>query len=92
MLKLHLDGNYASPSYTFDNENVMNEKSFIINGRATVADINVANQKLSISVWGRNLLNESYIYRRSNANRLVLGDYANFNAPRTFGVEANIKF
>jgi iron complex outermembrane receptor protein len=58
----------------------------------SVADINVAKRKLTVSLWGRNLLNESYIYRRSNANRLVLGDYANFNAPRTFGLEANIKF
>jgi iron complex outermembrane receptor protein len=92
MVKLHLDGNYASPAYTFDNEAVLNEKSFIVNGRVSVADINVAKQKLTVSVWGRNLFNESYIYRRSNANRLVLGDYANFNAPRTFGAEANFKF
>lgn len=92
MLKLHLDGNYTSPAYTFDNENVMNEKSFIVNGRVTVADMNVANQKLSVSFWTRNIFNESHIYRRSNANRLVLGDYANFNAPRTFGIEASVKF
>jgi iron complex outermembrane receptor protein len=92
MVKLHLDGNYASPAYTFDNEAVLNEKSFIVNGRVSVADINVAKQKLTVSVWGRNLFNESYIYRRSNANRLVLGDYANFNAPRTFGAEASFKF
>lgn len=92
ILKLHLDGNYTSPAYTFDNENVMNEKSFIVNGRVTVADMNVANQKLSVSFWTRNIFNESHIYRRSNANRLVLGDYANFNAPRTFGIEASVKF
>jgi iron complex outermembrane receptor protein len=92
MLKLHLDANYASPAYTFDNEAVLNDKSFIVNGRITVADIAVSKQKLSVAIWGRNLFNESHIYRRSNANRTVLGDYANFNAPRTFGVEASIKF
>jgi iron complex outermembrane receptor protein len=92
MIKLHLGGNYTSPAYSFDNEDVLNQKSFIVNGRVSVADINVAKRKLTVSLWGRNLLNESYIYRRSNANRLVLGDYANFNAPRTFGLEANIKF
>lgn len=49
-------------------------------------------------------MNESHIYRRSNANgslvtvlnsntqSTVLGDYANFNPPRTFGIEATIKF
>ncbi len=91
-VKIHVDGNYSSPAYTFDNENVMNEKSFIVNSRVTLDDIEIGNQDLSISLWTRNLFNTSYIYRRSNANRLVLGDYANFNAPRTFGVEINTKF
>lgn len=94
MLKLHLDGNYSSPAFSFASENVKNDKSFIVNGRLSVADIPVSEngQTLAVSLWARNLLNESHIYRRSNANRLVLGDYANFNAPRTFGVEATVKF
>jgi iron complex outermembrane recepter protein len=93
-IKLHLDGNYSSPAYTFDNEAVKNDKSFIVNGRLSLADIPMSDngQKLVISAWARNLLNESHIYRRSNANRLVLGDYANFNAPRTFGFEATVAF
>ena len=94
MLKLHLDGNYSSPAFSFASENVKTDKSFIVNGRLSVADIPVSEngQTLAVSLWARNLLNESHIYRRSNANRLVLGDYANFNAPRTFGVEATVKF
>jgi iron complex outermembrane recepter protein len=93
-IKLHLDANYSSPAFTFDNENVKNEKSFLINGRLSLADIPMSDngQKLVISAWARNLLNESHIFRRSNANRLVLGDYANFNAPRTFGFEATVAF
>jgi iron complex outermembrane recepter protein len=94
MLKLHLDANYSSPAFSFANENVKTDKSFIMNGRLSVADIPMsdAGQGLTIALWARNLLNESHIYRRSNANRLVLGDYANFNAPRTFGIEASVKF
>jgi iron complex outermembrane receptor protein len=105
-LKFHLDANYSGSAYTFDNEPTRNEKSFIVNGRISLADIRMgdAGQGLTISLWGRNLLNESHIYRRSNANGTlvtvlnsttqptVLGDYANFNPPRTFGVEATIKF
>lgn len=93
-IKLHLDGNYSSSAYTFDAEAVKNDKSFIVNGRLSLADIPMSDngQKLVISAWARNLLNESHIYRRSNANRLVLGDYANFNAPRTFGFEATVAF
>ena len=91
-VKLHVDGNYSSPAYAFDNENVKNEESFVVNGRVTLDDIAVGNQTLSVALWARNLLDTSYIYRRSNANRLVLGDYANFNAPRTFGLEITAKF
>jgi iron complex outermembrane recepter protein len=93
-IKFHADANYSSPSYTFDNEPVENEKSFLVNARLSLADIPMSDegQKLTVALWSRNLFNESHIYRRSNANRAVLGDYANFNAPRTFGVEATIKF
>jgi iron complex outermembrane receptor protein len=47
---------------------------------------------LRFSLWSRNLLNEQHIYRRSEENRATLGDYANFNEPRTFGIEASVKY
>ena len=90
--KFHVDANYASSAYAFDNENVKSEASFIVNGRITLEDVKIAKQKLSVALWTRNLFNKSYIFRRSNANGLVLGDYANFNAPRTFGAEVSVKF
>lgn len=94
MLKLHLDANYSSPAFSFVSENVKTDKSFIVNGRLSLAEIPVSDngRTLAVSLWARNLLNESHIYRRSNANRLVLGDYANFNAPRTVGIEATVEF
>jgi iron complex outermembrane receptor protein len=93
-LKLHLDGNYADPVYSFDNENVKTDKSFVVNGRLALADIPMSStgQKLTVAGWARNLLNTSYVYRRSNANGAVLGDYGNWNAPRTYGIEATINF
>jgi iron complex outermembrane receptor protein len=93
-IKFHADANYSSPSFTFDNEAVKNEKSFLVNARLSLADIPVSGngQELTIALWSRNLFNESHIYRRSNANGPVLGDYGNFNAPRTFGLEATVKF
>jgi iron complex outermembrane recepter protein len=101
-IKFHIDGNYSSPQYTFDNEPVLAEKAFLANARISLADIPMsdAGQTLTIALWGRNIFNEEHIYRRSNANRVpldgnfrtVVGDYANFNAPRTFGLEAMVKF
>ena len=47
---------------------------------------------MTFSLWSRNLLNETHIYRRSAANAAILGDYANFNPPRTYGIEASVAF
>ena len=93
-IRLHLDANYADSTYSFQAEPVKTDKSFIVNGRIAVADIlmNGTGTKATLSIWSRNLLDEHHIYRRSAANAAILGDYANFNAPRTFGVEAAIQF
>jgi iron complex outermembrane recepter protein len=94
MLKFHVDGNYSSSAFSFVSENVRTDKSFIVNGRLSLADIPMSDngQTLTVALWARNLFNEAHIYRRSNANRSVLGDYANFNAPRTMGIEASVAF
>ena len=101
-VRLHLDGNYASSAYTFDNEDVRAQSSVIVNARLSLADVAMGSggQLLTVSLWARNLLDEEHIYRRSNANRFpidgnfgtVIGDYANFNAPRTYGLEARLAF
>lgn len=93
-LRLHLDANYADPTYSFQNEDVLTDRSFIVNGNLALADIRMSDSgaKTTLSFWVRNLFDESHIYRRSNANGGVLGDYANFNPPRTFGVEAAVSF
>ncbi|WP_404710791.1 TonB-dependent receptor [Sphingomonas sp. MMS24-J13] len=108
-LKLHLDGNYAQATQTFDQFATKNDASFIVNGRLSLADIDMlkGGAKLTLSVWTRNLFNEAHVYRRDPSNSLgalpaagstassianVLGDYGNFNAPRTFGGEATVRF
>jgi iron complex outermembrane receptor protein len=107
LLRLHADANYADPVYSFQAENVLTDKSFIVNASLALADIPLTSggTKATLNVWARNLFNEQHIYRRSNANDAptlaangsldytgVLGDYANFNAPRTFGVQATVNF
>jgi len=92
-IRLHLDANYASKQYSFQAESVKTDPSFIVNGRIALADIemNEGSTLLTVAAWSRNLLNEAHIFRRSAANAATLGHYANFNAPRTFGVEALFK-
>ena len=80
--------------YSFQNEPTKTDDSFIVNGRIALADIPMTanGQKLTVAAWARNLLNETHIYRRSAANANTLGDYANFNPPRTYGIEATVNF
>nr|ART40501.1 K60 [uncultured bacterium] len=93
-VRIHVDANYADPTHSFQNESTLTDSSFIVNGRLALANIQLSDsgQMFTISAWARNLLNEQHIYRRSAANDAVLGDYANFNTPRTYGVEASVKF
>ena len=92
-LRVHLDANYADPQYSFQAEPVKTESSFIVNGSIAIADVRVGNGNMvTFSIWSRNLLNEEHIYRRSAANAAILGDYANFNPPRTFGGEIAVRF
>lgn len=110
-VRLHLDGNYSSSQYSFQLEPTKTDASFVMNGRLALADIAVNDHnKVTVSVWARNLLDTTYIYRRSAANSSpvvnynpngtvastnyggILGDYANFNAPRTWGLELSAKF
>ncbi len=93
-VKLHLDANYAQATQTFDQFALKADSSFIVNGRVSLADIDLgqSNGNLTLSLWSRNLLDEEHIYRRDPSNQATLGDYANFNEPRTYGIEASMRF
>ena len=107
-LKFHMDGNYSQATQAFDQFSTKADASLIFNGRISLADIGVGQgRNLTLSIWARNLFDEQYVFRRDPSNSLpgaptsnlttgsisnVMGDYGNFNAPRTFGAEASIKF
>ncbi|CAN5465368.1 TonB-dependent receptor [soil metagenome] len=107
-LRTHLDANYADAQYSFQTEfadvsptavlfqNVAQkgDSSFVVNASATLADINIGGSgaTAALSIWSRNLLDTTYVYRVSVANRGSIGDYGNFNTPRTYGVELRVKY
>ncbi|MGW8134251.1 TonB-dependent receptor [Sphingomonas zeae] len=93
-VRFHLDANYADPSYSFQNETTRTDKTFVMNGRIALADLPLTEggTKMTLSLWSRNLLNNTFIYRRSAANATTLGDYGNFNPPRTIGLEGTVRF
>ncbi|MGH7028420.1 TonB-dependent receptor [Brevundimonas sp.] len=92
--KAHVDANYADATQAFDQFELKNDSSFIVNGRLALADIATrpGGPLIEVSLWSRNLLNEQYVYRRDPSNRATIGDYGNFNTPRTFGLEIGLKY
>lgn len=93
LLRFHVDANYSDRMHSFANEPTLTDKSFLVNARFSLADLPMGggNQKLTVALWARNLFNEEHIYRRSAANT-ALGDYANYNAPRTYGIDLTLTF
>ncbi len=90
--RAHLDANYADGTYTSTTDPTFSDDSFLVNGRLALADIalNGDGPKLQVSLWSRNLLDESHVFLR-NTNA-ALGVFGIYNEPRTYGVEANVKF
>jgi iron complex outermembrane recepter protein len=65
------------------------------------------SNKLTVAAWVRNMFDTNVVYRRDPSNSLpgapttnalsgsinnVIGDYGNFNMPRTFGLQGTIAF
>ena len=109
-VKFHIDGNYSQSTQTFDAYATRNDASLVFNGRISLMNVEMGSggQKLTVGLWGRNLFNTQYVYRRDPTQALpgapgstnvrsgsianVLGDYGNFNMPRTYGLDASLKF
>lgn len=91
---VHLDANYADATQAFDQFAVKADSSFLVNGRLSLTSYNVGSgdSTLTLALWARNLLDEEHVYRRDPSNRSTLGDYGNFNEPRTFGLEAKFAY
>ncbi len=70
-MKLHLDANYSQATQAFDQFATLNDASFIVNGRLSLADIKVSDaQKVTFSVWVRNMFDKQYVFRRDPSNSL----------------------
>lgn len=95
-LRLHLDANYSEGTQSFEQSPEKTDDSFIVNASLSLAEVQMGDgRELAFKLWSRNLLNEEHIYRRSTEGRTgtnAIGDYANFNEPRTYGFEISARF
>lgn len=92
-LRFHLDGNYASGQYSMANDPTKTGSSFIVNGRLALAGLAMpgTGAELELAIWARNLFNEAHTFVKANGGT-TLGYYGIFNDPRTFGMQASVKF
>lgn len=88
----HFDITRTDAAYAFSQYDLMNDAHTIANGSVKIADISLGNGYLDVQLWGRNLTDEAYVYRRDPQKDDKLGTYGNFNAPRTFGLSVNYNF
>jgi iron complex outermembrane receptor protein len=88
----HLDANWSQPQYTSTSDPTKSGESFVVNGRLAVADIALRDQdaRLEVAIWARNLLDESHTFLRNYSS--ALGTFGIYNEPRTYGVEARVRF
>jgi iron complex outermembrane recepter protein len=92
-LRAHLDANVADGYRSQSGENVFTDNSFVVNGRLALGDIALrGSARLEVALWARNLFNEEHTFVESRAAAAAAGGYGIFNDPRTYGVEATIRF
>lgn len=92
-LRAHVDANIAGSFHASSSEDTLTDSSFVVNGRLAITEIDLTRgAKLDLSLWSRNLLNEQHVFYRSKAAYSVAGDFGIYNEPRTYGLDATLRF
>jgi len=77
---------YFSPSHEVA---AYSPAGWVVNGRLALRDINVADHKVEVALWGRNLFNNDRLVGATAVPNQVSTSY---EAARTFGVELTFDF
>ncbi|WP_278394764.1 TonB-dependent receptor [Sphingobium yanoikuyae] len=89
-LRAHVDANGGDGYHSQSSDAALTDSSFLVNARLSLADITLkGDAKLQISAWSRNLFNEQHTFFQTGSSSLQLGI---FNEPRTYGLEATVRF
>ena len=94
---LHLDGSYATGSYSLPTQPYKTDSYFTTNGRLGLDDISLGENagSLRVSLWMKNIFNEEHTIFRNVASSgagTTNAIWHFYNTPRTYGLELNYKF
>ena len=89
-LRIHFDGNTAGNYLANNTVTYKADSAFLVNGRISLGDIELSSGNLELSMWVKNLTNETYNYFDFRvASRQTSTIY---NDPRTYGFQARVRF
>ncbi|MBU6165119.1 MAG: TonB-dependent receptor [Alphaproteobacteria bacterium] len=92
-LRAHIDANIADGYRGLPGEPTLSDRSFLVNGRLALTDIDLGNGgRIEFALWTRNLFNRDQVYLRSNAAAAATGPYGIFNEPRQIGGDIQVRF
>lgn len=78
---------YHNSGYNFDPLGVVEQKSYSLLGAS--ATYRLPGDRYSVTLWGRNLANETYLESVTSGNR---NSRVGYNAPRTYGITLRATF
>jgi iron complex outermembrane receptor protein len=90
--RAHIDGNIADGYRATSGVADFSDNSKLVNARISLGEIRLSDAgELEIAVWSRNLLNEAHLFYRGGMSP-TFGRMGMFNEPRTYGVDATVRF
>jgi iron complex outermembrane recepter protein len=93
IIKFHLDANQSEGYNSSSGDPALSDESLVVNGRIAVSDINIGGgRKMQLSLWSRNLLDESHTFYESRAGYAGFGAFGIYNEPQTYGLDATFSF
>jgi len=88
-LSLYADANYTGPQYTVINDTTPSRPALVVNARATLGDVRWRGGDLSLGLWCKNLFDRRYEMADVTSS---IGNLVIFGDPRSYGLDATVKF
>jgi iron complex outermembrane recepter protein len=88
-----LNGSVADGYHSTSGEDIKTDSSAVFNARLALLGIKFAGVgTLDLALWSRNLFDERHTFYKSRSAYATTGTYGMFNEPRTYGLDATMRF